>query len=298
MVEAAGAREQRQRVLPAWLTVYLVLGLALFMDRGAGRVMRKLAGTLAWAERGVAVRDAVGGGAVAMPGRGWAPAPLRLLFEKVAGPLAAPGAAGAWWRGLRLVSLDGTTLDAQDERGELGSGSAGRRRRRRSGRAAGRVPAGAAAGAGRVRTRALVAAVWAATARVRSPWPGCCCGRLSGRDAVPGGRGTSPARSCGATPRRPGRSCCGGRRAVPLPVDEILADGTYLSRLKAPRKLRRRARQTSRCGSSSTGWKTTAAASPKRHLDHHAARMPTRSRPASWRSCTRPGGRSRPRWAR
>ena len=54
-VDAAGAREQRSRMLPAWLTVYFVLGLALFMDRGAGRVMRKLAGVLAWAERGVTV---------------------------------------------------------------------------------------------------------------------------------------------------------------------------------------------------------------------------------------------------
>ena len=51
----AGAREQRSRMLPAWLTVYFTLALALFMDMGAGRVMRKLAGVLAWAERGVMV---------------------------------------------------------------------------------------------------------------------------------------------------------------------------------------------------------------------------------------------------
>ena len=42
-------------MLPAWLTLYFTLALALFMDRGAARVMRKLAGVLAWAERGVAV---------------------------------------------------------------------------------------------------------------------------------------------------------------------------------------------------------------------------------------------------
>ena len=55
VIDAAGAREQRKRMLPAWLTLYFVLGLALFMDRGAARVMRKLAGVLARAERGVAV---------------------------------------------------------------------------------------------------------------------------------------------------------------------------------------------------------------------------------------------------
>ena len=68
VIDAAGAREQRKRMLPAWLTLYFVLGLALFMDRGAARVMRKLAGVLAWAERGVAVAGAVGGGAVQRPG--------------------------------------------------------------------------------------------------------------------------------------------------------------------------------------------------------------------------------------
>src|SRR5258708_26370163 len=100
-------------MLPAWLSVYFVLALALFMDMGAGRVMRRLAGTLAWAAQGIAVivpseealsnaRDRLG------------PVPLRLLFEKTAGPLAPAGAAGAWWRGLRLGSLGGTTLDVQD----------------------------------------------------------------------------------------------------------------------------------------------------------------------------------------
>jgi hypothetical protein len=51
VVEEAGAREQRRRVLSAWLTVYFTL--ALFMDRGWERVMRKPAGVLAWAEDAV-----------------------------------------------------------------------------------------------------------------------------------------------------------------------------------------------------------------------------------------------------
>jgi len=35
-VDAAGAREQRSRMLPAWLTVYFVLGLALFIPSAPG----------------------------------------------------------------------------------------------------------------------------------------------------------------------------------------------------------------------------------------------------------------------
>ena len=101
-------------MLPAWLTLYFTLALALFMDRGAARVMRKLAGVLAWAERGVTV-TVPSEEALSNARSRLGPGPLRLLFEKVAGPVAAPGAPGAFWRGLRLVSLDGTTLDAQDE---------------------------------------------------------------------------------------------------------------------------------------------------------------------------------------
>jgi len=37
--------------------------------------------------------------------------PLQLLFEAVAGPLAGESTRGAFYRGLRLLSVDGTCLD-------------------------------------------------------------------------------------------------------------------------------------------------------------------------------------------
>lgn len=42
------------------------------------------------------------------------PVPLRLLFESVAGPMASPDTPGGFWRGRRVLSVDGTTLDVQD----------------------------------------------------------------------------------------------------------------------------------------------------------------------------------------
>jgi Transposase DDE domain len=42
------------------------------------------------------------------------PAPLQQLFERVARPFAEAETAGAWYRGHRLVSLDGTTIDLPD----------------------------------------------------------------------------------------------------------------------------------------------------------------------------------------
>jgi len=37
--------------------------------------------------------------------------PLKALFARLAGPLAAADTPGAWYRGRRLASLDGTTTD-------------------------------------------------------------------------------------------------------------------------------------------------------------------------------------------
>jgi hypothetical protein len=39
---------------------------------------------------------------------------MRELFRRLARPLAEPGTPGAWYRGRRLVSFDGTTLDVPD----------------------------------------------------------------------------------------------------------------------------------------------------------------------------------------
>src|SRR5258708_19192622 len=105
-------------MLPAWLTVYFTLALALFMDMGAGRVMRKLAGVLAWAERGVTVvipsEEALSNARTRL-----GPAPLRLLFEKTAGVLARPGTPGAFRRRRRLGSPGGDPPDPHGNQGHV-----------------------------------------------------------------------------------------------------------------------------------------------------------------------------------
>jgi len=46
-------------------------------------------------------------------------APVKLLFEKVAAPLAAPGAPGAWLGHRRLMAIDGVKLDVPDTAANL-----------------------------------------------------------------------------------------------------------------------------------------------------------------------------------
>ena len=217
VIDAAGARERRRRVLPAWLTLYFTLALALFMDRGAARVMRKLAGVLAWAERGVTVavpsEEALSNARARLGAE-----PLRLLFENVAGFVARPGAAGAWWRGLRLVSLDGTTLDAQDEEANWQRFGGPSTKTAEGKRLRGAFPQVRLLALAECGTRALVAAVWGsygtgektlARQLLAAGWAtGCCAWRT----------GTSPAGSCGTTPPPRARSCCGGSaRRSPCP---------------------------------------------------------------------------------
>jgi len=116
VIDLAGCREKRRRLLPARTVVYFVLGLCLFSgaDRmgppGYRSVMR-------WLTNGL--RDLPG---VALPTSSaltrarqrLGQRPFELLFGLCRGPLAAPGTPGAFAFGLRLVAWDGTGLDAAD----------------------------------------------------------------------------------------------------------------------------------------------------------------------------------------
>jgi len=114
VIEMAGCREKRRRLLPARTVVYFVLGLCLFSGAdsmgppGYRSVMR-------WLTNGL--RDLPG---MVLPtssaltrARQWlGQRPFELLFGLCRGPLAAPGTPGAFAFGLRLVAWDGTGLDA------------------------------------------------------------------------------------------------------------------------------------------------------------------------------------------
>ena len=114
IVEETGRREVRHRLLPARVVVYYVLGLALFADGSYEEVMRNLLEGLSWAsgwERAWQVpRKASLYKARARLG----PGPLEALFHAVTKPMATEETPGAFYHGLRLMSIDGTTLDIAD----------------------------------------------------------------------------------------------------------------------------------------------------------------------------------------
>jgi len=109
-VSAAGVREYRRRLLPAAAVVIFVLGCVLFCGEGYGEVARKLAGWLG-PLAGPGGWRVPGTSALARARRRVGPAPFRLLFGRLAGPLAGAGTPGACAFGRLLAALDGTFLD-------------------------------------------------------------------------------------------------------------------------------------------------------------------------------------------
>lgn len=113
-VAQADRAEVRTRLLPARVVVYYVLAMCLFSGQGYEEVMRLLVGGLEWLGRWRRAWAVPSTAAIAKARVRLGPGPLRALFTGVVRPLATEATQGAWYRGLRLVAVDGTTLDVPD----------------------------------------------------------------------------------------------------------------------------------------------------------------------------------------
>jgi hypothetical protein len=114
VVAEAGRTERRHRLLPARVVVYYVLAMALFSRASYEEVMRQLVEGLAWESGWRREWEVPSKVAIYKARRRLGQEPLELLFRAVARPLATEATQAAFYRGLRLVSLDGTCLDVAD----------------------------------------------------------------------------------------------------------------------------------------------------------------------------------------
>jgi hypothetical protein len=97
---------ERRRCLPADSVIWLVIAMALFAADSIPKVWRRLHPTRDHPEP----TDS----AFSQARRRLGVAPLRHLFLETAGPMATHQTIGAFYRGWRLMGLDGTTLDLPD----------------------------------------------------------------------------------------------------------------------------------------------------------------------------------------
>ncbi len=113
-VESVGRQELRHRLLPARVVVYYVMAMALFSHAGYEEVMRSLVEGLAWSRRWRSSWTVPTKAAIFQARRRLGVEPLRALFRAVVRPLGTPESRGVWYRTWRLMSIDGTVLDVAD----------------------------------------------------------------------------------------------------------------------------------------------------------------------------------------
>jgi transposase IS4-like protein/DDE family transposase len=242
VVEETGRGEQRRRLLPARVVVYFVLALALYSHAAYEEVMRCLVEGLGWAQQARRGRrtwpywHVPGASALAEARERLGAEPLEVLFAQTARPLATHKTRGAWYRHWRLLVVDGTCLDVPDSPGNqaFGRASSGR------GEGVGAFPQVRVVGLVEAGTHAIVDAAQGPYATGEQT--------LARQLAREGGRlgpgvllladrlftGAQLWQAMAATGADLAwRVRCGSTTAPKLPVEQVLADGSWLSHLRA-----------------------------------------------------------------
>ena len=249
VITQTGRGEQRRRLLPARVVVYFVLALALFSHAAYEEVLRCLVEGLGWAQHARRGRRTwpwwhVPGASALMEARTRLGAePLKVLFAKAALPLATRKTRGAWYRNWRVMVMYGTCLDVPDSPANQGLGRAKSGR----GEGVGAFPQVRVVGLVEAGTHAIVDAAQGPyssgeqtlarqLAHDRGPLgPGVLL--LADRLFLGGQLWRQMART-GAD--LVWRAKCGSKTAPKLPVDQVLPDGSWLSRIYAASDRRKR----------------------------------------------------------
>jgi hypothetical protein len=105
----------RQRDLPAHVVIYYVIALALYMNSSYREVLRCLLEGIQWLRDPSANLKVAGKSGISQARTRLSWEPLERLHDQLIQPIAVQSTQGAWYRQLRLVSLDGSTLDVADE---------------------------------------------------------------------------------------------------------------------------------------------------------------------------------------
>ena len=109
VLAATRRTQQRIRLLPARVTVYLILAGCLFTELGYPLVWQKLTAGL----DGLDLTEP-SSGTMREARQRLGPAPLRALFDLLRGPAVTTAKHAVYWRDLLLTVIDGTTMSVAD----------------------------------------------------------------------------------------------------------------------------------------------------------------------------------------
>jgi hypothetical protein len=220
--------EVRSRLLPARVTVYYVLAMCLFAGQGYEEVMRLLVGGLEWLGRWRRAWTVPSTAAIAKARARLGAEPLRALFSSTVRPLATDVTRGAWYRGRRLVAIDGATLDVPDtvENDEY-FGRPGSPR----GEGKGAFPQVRLVGLAECGTHAVFAAALGPYSSTERALAAQLLGSLRSGMLMLADRGFHSYELWKAAAATGADLLWRASGTLTLPVLEVLADGSYLSRL-------------------------------------------------------------------
>ena len=111
-----GRGSVRRRALPADVMMYYVIAMPLFRQVSTREVLQCLMEVLRWTTPRLTARIS-GRSSISRARSRLGPEPFAALRETCVRPLATPSTAGAWYRGYRVVAIDGLTLTLPDEAG-------------------------------------------------------------------------------------------------------------------------------------------------------------------------------------
>lgn len=114
ILEKTGKASIRQRTMPAHVVMYYVIALALFMQVSYGEVLRCLLEGLKWLRFPGRDIPVTGKSGISRARARLGAQPVKELHDEVVKPIAIEKTKGAWYCGLRVVSLDGSTMDVAD----------------------------------------------------------------------------------------------------------------------------------------------------------------------------------------
>jgi hypothetical protein len=116
-LKETGKASIRKRDLPAHVVIYYVIALAFYMQSSYREVLRCLLEGIKWLLGPEAIIKVTGKSGIsqARTRLGWEP--VRQLHDEIVRPIAVESTKGAWYKVWRLVSVDGSTLDTADEKG-------------------------------------------------------------------------------------------------------------------------------------------------------------------------------------
>jgi hypothetical protein len=116
VLSVTGKSSIRQRDLPAHVVVYYVIALALYMQSSYREVLRCLLEGIQWLLNPAVKIKVTGKSGISQARTRVGIEPLRHLHDELVRPIATQETKGARYRKWHLVSLDGSTMDVADEK--------------------------------------------------------------------------------------------------------------------------------------------------------------------------------------